>query len=150
LLASKFNYLPDTPISEEEKDYANQLETLVREECEIETVNALVFDSDDEPEEINFDSAYKSHLIDSSDSSEEVDEKASSSSKDSDSTYFPSSSPAKQARKTTKKTTSLDKIQEIIDFQLKLTEHASQDRQLKIDLNLFLMSAHQTSLLKTS
>ena len=75
LLASKFNYLPDTLISEEEQDYANKLETLVREECEIETVNDLEFESDDEPEEINFDSAYKSHLIDSSDSSEEVGEK---------------------------------------------------------------------------
>ena len=54
LLASKFDYLPDTPISEEEKDYANKLETLIREECEIETINDLEFDSDDEPEEINF------------------------------------------------------------------------------------------------
>ena len=108
LLASYYDSLPETPLTENEDDYAKQLKILINGGSLFETTNDLDFDSDEEDREIDLNSAYNlSDSIESSVSSDEGSSNSSQAGQQSNSSYIPSSSPTKKARKERKSTISL-------------------------------------------
>jgi len=122
LLASFYESLDESELTSKEEEYARQLQELINRKSVFETTNDLDFESEEENEaEIDFRQTYadvvSSNESDSSDSEDLISSQESKAS--SSSSYLPSSSPVRIARKLSKTTIPLERIKEIVSFSTK-------------------------------